>query len=135
MKYTKLHPDARIEKAYSGDAGFDLYCTQIDDDLTYHTGIAVEIPEGYFGLLCERSSCYKVGTTLINSVGIIDSGYRGEIVAKFRRYDASKETYKVGDKFIQLIILPLPIIELEEVDKLSDSERGKKSFGSSTKTS
>lgn len=139
LKFTKLHPDAKIEKAYAGDAGFDLYCTKIDDNLegflTYHTGIAVEIPEGYFGLLCERSSCYKVRTTLVNSVGIIDSGYRGEIMAKFRIYKSAPiyDFYKVGDKFIQLVILELPKFELEQVDKLSDSERGKKGFGSSTK--
>ena len=126
-----------------GDAGLDLTAINISKDnvgnITYHTGLAVEIPEGYVGLLFPRSSISKKQQFLTNCVGVIDSGYRGEIMAKFKPVMGSYETilelfesneYEVNDRIVQLIILPYPQIEFEEVEELSSSERGHGGFGS-----
>lgn len=95
-------------KAHTSDAGFDLTCSDITTEinecgqliLVYHTGIAVEIPEGYFALLVPRSSIFKKSITLTNCSGVIDSGYRGEILAKFRTTtDVVPSVYKVGERF------------------------------------
>lgn len=126
-------------KAHSQDAGFDLTCSEITSEinecgqliLVYHTGIAVEIPEGYFGLLVPRSSIYKKSITLTNGSGIIDSCFRGEILAKFRNTtDVIPSVYKVGERFAQLLILPVPEVTFTEVDELSDTERGEGGYGS-----
>lgn len=140
ISFKKLDPKA-VMPGYSkpGDAGMDL--TAISKNLTnnprfgyieYGTGLAVEIPAGYVGLLFPRSSVSTTGLILANSVGVIDSGYRGEI--KFR-YKWIKDTadYNVGDRVGQLIILPYPTIEPEEVQELNSSERGEGNFGSSGK--
>ena len=140
----KLHEKAVIPAyAKEGDAGLDFTAVEISRDnvgnITYHTGLAVEIPQGYVGLLFPRSSISKKQQFLTNCVGVIDSGYRGEIMAKFKpvmgTYDTILELfesseYQVGDKIVQLIILPYPQIELEEVEELSDTERGYGGFGS-----
>lgn len=89
VKFKKLHPDASVpQKAHPSDAGFDLVATsRVFDEYgcaTYGTGIAVEIPKGYVGLVFPRSSICKQDIFLTNSVGVIDSGYRGEIMAKFK---------------------------------------------------
>ena len=87
IKIKKLHNDAVIPQyAKPGDAGMDLTAVDVSADLgylTYKTGIAIQIPEGHVGLLFPRSSIYKTGQTLSNCVGVIDSGYRGEIMMKF----------------------------------------------------
>ena len=133
VKIKKLNDDAVIPK-YSkpGDAGMDLVAIGVsnqNDVLTYETGLSVEIPEGFVGLIFPRSSVYKVGLTQTNSVGVIDSGYRGEIMVKFywNKFSAS---YRVGDKIAQLIIIPYPDIQFEEVEELSLTERGEGGFGS-----
>ena len=132
----KLDSAARIPAyAKSGDAGLDLYAVSITTNLhkiTYGTGIAIEIPEGYVGLIFPRSSISKYDLALTNSVGVIDSGYRGEIKFVFNKLDAvdHHEIYKVGDKIGQLVIMPYPQIELNEVDELSISDRGENGFGS-----
>lgn len=97
----------------------------------YGCGLAVEIPEGYVGLVFPRSSNAKKDLLLSNSVGVIDSGYRGEIMAKFKTLRPLPQMYKVGERFAQLIIMPIPDIEWEEAEKLSDSERGTGGYGSS----
>ena len=97
--------------------------------VTFGIGLAVEIPEGHVGLLFPRSSVYKSGLTLTNSVGVIDSGYRGEIMMKFQVSSISN-MYKVGDRVGQLLIVPYPQVEFEEVDELSSTERGKGGYGS-----
>ena len=140
VKVKKLHPDAIIPKyAKSGDAGMDLYATSMEKDgygsITYGTGIALEIPEGYVGLIFPRSSIYKTGLRLSNSVGVADSGYRGEIFIKFKPfkvpYRCTRPTeYEVGDRIAQLIIMPYPQIEFVEAETLSDSDRGAGGFGS-----
>ena len=140
VKIKKLHPDAVIP-VYSkpGDAGLDLTATSImgdsHDNIVYGTGLAIEIPEGYVGLLYPRSSNSKTDLYLTNHVGVIDSGYRGEIMFKFRPINGVVDAsiYGVGDRIGQLIIMPYPKVELIEVDELSDSERGEGGFGSTGK--
>jgi dUTP pyrophosphatase len=137
IKIKKIHKDAVIPAyAKPGDAGMDLTAVKADtnslwDYITYHTGLSIEIPEGYVGLLFPRSSVYKSEQTLTNSVGVIDSGYRGEIMLKYTKGSAIRKTsYKSGDRVGQLIILPYPKVEFEEVDHLSDTERGSGGYGS-----
>lgn len=117
--------------AKPGDAGMDLYSTSIevseDGVVTYGTGLSMEIPEGYVGLLFPRSSNYKQDLVLCNSVGVIDSGYRGEIMFKY--FQIGENMYKVGDRVGQIIILPYPQIEFTEVENLSKTERGEGGFG------
>jgi len=149
VKIKKLNSLAQIPSyAKAGDAGMDLVATEIlkdtPDQITYGMGIALEIPEGFVGLVFPRSSIRKTGLQLSNSVGVIDSGYRGEIQATFNKifgsegmYDEAKipttEFYKVGDRIAQIMIIPHPTIEFNEVDELSDSERGEGGFGSTGK--
>ena len=112
------------------DAGMDLTAIRVarqDKVMTYHTGIAIEIPPGYVGLLFPRSSVYKINHSLANSVGVIDSGYRGELMFKY--YKNSQE-YAVGDRVGQIIIIPYPQVEFNEVEELDNSERGEGGFGS-----
>ena len=117
--------------AKDGDAGLDLTATHMtweENFIEYGTGIAVEIPEGYVGLVFPRSSVSKrENFYLKNSVGVIDSGYRGEIKLRFNK---SEEHYGAGEKIGQLIILPYPTIYLEEVNELSSTDRGQGGFGS-----
>lgn len=138
VKIKRLHPNAVIPTyAKPGDAGLDLVATKIisgdKEQVTYGTGIAVEIPEGYVGLVFPRSSIRKYEQYLSNSVGVIDSGYRGEIQATFNSRYYADVKYQVGDKIAQLIIMPYPQIEFEEVDTLSDTDRGEGGFGSTGK--
>ena len=134
LKFKKLHKDAVVPKiANPGDAGADLTAISVDYDInsiiTYGTGIAVEIPEGYVGLIFPRSSIYKKQLLLTNSVGVIDSGYRGEIKFKFWG-DRESDVYKIGDRIGQLVIIPIPSVEWEESEELTDSARGEGGFGS-----
>ena len=122
-----------------GDAGLDLTATwiKVEDHnkygyFEYGTGIAVEIPEGHVGLIFPRSSISNTGMFLSNSVGVIDSGYRGEIKLRFK-YISGTNAYNVGDRIGQLIIIPYPTIEFEEVEDLGSSERGDGGFGSTNK--
>ena len=135
VKIKKLHPDAVIPKyAKLGDAGMDLVAVSetwndTNTMVTYDTGLSIEIPEGYVGLLFPRSSIVKTELELANSVGVIDSGYRGPIMFKFR-YNTEGMVYDVGDRVGQIIIMPYPQVEFEEVEELSTSERGEGGFGS-----
>jgi dUTP pyrophosphatase len=135
IKIKKLHPNATIPKyAKAGDAGLDLVITTIKDEpyqVTYGFGIAIEIPEGYVGLVFPRSSIKKTDMILSNSVGVIDSGYRGEIMATFKKLAGSvSNKYFVGERAVQLLIIPYPQVEFEEAETLSDSDRGTGGFGS-----
>lgn len=129
----KLHPDAVIPKyAKRGDAGLDLTAVDVVADgstLTYKTGLAIEIPSWHVGLLFPRSSVYKTGQTLTNCVGVIDSGYRGEIMLKYTLSPYAKE-YQIGDRVGQLVIMPYPKIDFVEVDELIPSDRGQGGYGS-----
>lgn len=135
IKFKKLYAEAVMPtKAYQSDAGADLVATSKhwDDEKQcwiYGTGIATEIPEGYVGLIFPRSSIRKYGLSLANSIGVIDSGYRGEIMCSFKP-TGTCPTYNVGDKVAQMIIMPYPIVNYVEVTELSDSERGEGGHGS-----
>lgn len=146
VRIKKLHPDAIIPKyAHDDDAGLDLTAVSMYYDthgnICYGTGLAFEIPRGYVGLVFPRSSCAHKQQCLANAVAVIDSGYRGEVVMKFKPSLAldrgqcatvrqTYETYNVGDRVAQMIIMPYPYIEFEEADELSETERGSGSYGS-----
>jgi dUTP pyrophosphatase len=134
VRIKKLHREAVIPRyAKPGDAGLDLTAVDVSNDqygcLTYHTGLAVEIPSGHVGLLFPRSSVYKTGQTLTNCVGVIDSGYRGEIMMKFT-LSGNRSEYEIGDRIGQLIIMPFPSIDFVEVTDLSSTDRGSGGYGS-----
>ena len=133
IKIKKLREDAIIPKyAKDGDAGMDLTAVDVSADegtITYKTGLAIEIPRWHVGLLFPRSSVYKTGQSLTNCVGVIDSGYRGEIMLKFTLSPYQRE-YQIGDRIGQLIIIPYPMIEFVEVEELTPTDRGKGGYGS-----
>lgn len=138
IRIKRLHADAVIPRyAKEGDAGMDLTATSkyydTDGNVCYGTGLAFEIPSGYVGLVFPRSSICKKSLLLSNAVGVIDSGYRGEVSFKFKPCDVASEDfteYEVGDRIGQIIIIPHPIIELVEVPELSETERGTSGYGS-----
>ena len=135
VKVMKLDAGARIPKyAKIGDAGMDLYAVSESFDehgnYVYGTGLAIEIAEGYVGLIFLRSSISKTAHSLRNAVGVIDSGYRGELIFKFDINTHNSPVYKVGDRIGQIIILPYPQIEFEEAWELSKTERGTGGYGS-----
>lgn len=146
LQFKKLNKKAVTPKrSTSKSSGLDLVCTGIEDKgdfLVCLTGIAVQIPEGYTGYLHPRSSIFKKDLVLANGVGVIDEDYRGEIKAIFRKIDKlenidgrsfarrARRIYAVGDKVAQLVILRDYKLEVEEVDELTDTERGKGGFGS-----
>ena len=142
VKIKRLTPNAIIPKyAKEGDAGLDLVATSVISEtptqITYGLGIALEIPEGFVGLVFPRSSIRKTRLQLSNSVGVIDSGYRGEVQATFNKIittiENQKNDYKVGDRVCQIMIIPHPPIEMLEVTDLSDTDRGEGGFGSTGK--
>lgn len=143
--FKKLDPRAVTPvRAHKDDAGIDLTCTRITTELNecgqvilvYHTDLAIEIPEGYFALLVPRSSIYKKSLMLTNCAGVIDAGYRGEIMAKFRNTtDVVPAVYNAGERFAQLLILPVPEVEFEEADELSNTDRGAGGYGSTNESS
>ena len=137
--FKKLSEKATIPKyAKPNDAGADLaavYCEWSADhkQIIYGTGLACAIPNDCVGLLCARSSVVKTGLRLANSLGILDAGYRGEIKAVFDIIDHSKPKYEVGDRVIQLVIVPKITAQFIEAASLDDTERGNTGFGSSGK--
>lgn len=136
VKVKKLKVDVDLPKyAKMGDAGLDLVATSREVTNTYieyGTSLAFEIPKGFVGLLYPRSSISKYDLVMANSVGVVDSGYRGEVKLRFKKTDDTIfcRTYDIGDKVAQLIIVPYPEISLQEVDNLDGSERGAGGFGS-----
>ena len=139
VNFKKLHPSATSPcYAKQGDAGMDLTATTIISEepfqIVYGTGIAVEIPEGHVGLVFPRSSIRKYDISLTNCVGVIDSGYRGEIQVTFRKErGVVSKTYEIGDRVCQIMILPFPSVTFIEKDELSSSERGEGGHGSTGK--
>lgn len=139
VKIKKLNKNAVIP-AYSkdGDAGLDFTAISKEYDFekdvyVYGTGLALEVPSGYVALLFPRSSIDKTAFSLVNSVGVLDSGYRGEVLFKFAKSSCCKLEYEIGERVGQMIILPYPKIELIESDELTESERGDGGFGSTGK--
>ncbi len=142
VQFKKLHEDAVLPKyAKSGDAGMDLTCVDYEYDekqdvYVYHTGLATSVPNGHVMLLFPRSSNAKTEFYLTNHVGVVDSGYRGEIMLKFKSRDKENPNdapYGIGDRICQCIIMPYPFIEPELAEELSETERGTGGFGSSGK--
>lgn len=137
VRFKKIHPNAVAPaRAHPTDAGFDLTAVSVSEDrirgiVTYGTGIAVEIPVGHVGLLFPRSSVYKHQLSLANSVGVVDSGYRGEVMFKFRVCSPHISRYSVGDRIGQIIIIPYPEVVFSESDVLSETDRGEGGYGSS----
>lgn len=161
VKVKKLHPLA-VLPSYSkkDDAGMDLTAvSKVYDEhgnVSYGIGLAFEIPDGHVGLLFPRSSNSKQDLLLSNSVGVLDSGYRGEVMFKFKPslyfaenggesfsgdgyqsinnhglpHDLMPDDYNIGDRIGQIIIMPYPQITFEEVDELSSTDRGQGGFGS-----
>lgn len=135
----KLSPEAVIPQyAKPGDAGMDLVAISKEWDpengvLVFGTGLAFEIPEGYVGLIFPRSSIFKTGLSLSNAVGVIDSGYRGEVKFMFYPYERAKRNYEVGDRIGQIVIMPFPKVTFFQVQELSETQRGTGGFGSSGK--
>lgn len=137
LKVKKLDQNAVVPSyGNPGDAGLDLTALgsirESDHIITYKFGIALEIPVGYVGLLFPRSSISAKTMTLTNSVGVIDSGYRGEIMAKFKmsNHEESPSYYDPGDKVVQLVLVKLPSVTIVESDELSETERGTGGYGS-----
>jgi len=141
IKIKKLHENAIFPSyAKPGDAGMDLYAVDLeytDNYVEYKTGLAVEIPEGYVGLIFPRSSNSKKDLLLCNSTAVIDSGYRGELLLRYKivynnHSDVSPYpvVYKIGDACGQLMIIPYPKVQFVEAAELSDTERGEGGFGS-----
>lgn len=138
IRFKKLHPTAFMPKrATDGAAGFDLTAvSQTWKDggkVHYDTGIAVEIPAGYVGLVFQRSSVHKTGLSLCNAVGVIDADYRGSITFVFRVGYGGCSPYKVGDRIGQIVFVPIPDVELIEADELSETARGEGGYGSTGK--
>lgn len=122
------------EKAHESDAGFDLrtpeYVTiEAHGSATIDTGVHIEIPEGYVGFIKSKSGLnVKLG---LRAEGVIDAGYTGSIVVKMYNDSHRAYTFARGDKITQLVILPIPQVELEKADSLEETERGDNGFGSS----
>jgi dUTP pyrophosphatase len=140
IKIKKLVPEAVVPKyAKDGDACVDLVATSINFTnkyIEYGTGIAMEIPEGHVGLIYPRSSVTNKDLMLKNSVGVIDSGYRGEIRFRFTllavgdRFN-EPEIYNIGERIGQIMIIPCQKMQFEEIRELSTTERGEGGYGSS----
>ena len=160
LKIAKLHPDAVYPKiAHPGDAGMDL--TAIDDGVVgedgryieYRTGISVELPPGHHGLIHPRSSVSKYDLLLCNSVGLVDNGYRGELIIRFKVvppvelddaekalpkamhvvdgcFDYPVRLYKKGDRIAQLVIAKTPEVEIQYGEVSTDTSRATGGFGS-----
>jgi dUTP pyrophosphatase len=138
INYVRLTDSAKAPfRATQHSAGADL-CACLDEDViiapgelrAVPTGIAVEIPEGYGGFLFSRSSMGKYGVTLANSVGVIDSDYRGEIQVLLLNRGNEPFGVKNGDRIAQLVIMPVGMARFSEKSTLSDTERGAGGFGS-----
>ena len=144
LKFKRLKDRAVLPiRGTKGAAGIDLTCTDITTALNeanqlmmvYHTDLAVEIPEGYCGLLIPRSSIWKKSLWLTDNVGVIDSDYTGELMAVMKATtDTVPAIYKPGERFCQLVIIPIPEYTITEVVNLTETERGDGGFGSTGTT-
>lgn len=139
LRVVKLKEDGKVPaRAHSGDAGLDLYACEAahlgpGERWSVGTGVAVEIPEGHGGLVLPRSGLARDhGIALVNSPGLIDAGYRGEVRVLLLNTDPA-EIFRVepGDRIAQLVIAPIATAEPVEVESLSESARGDGGFGSS----
>jgi dUTP pyrophosphatase len=140
LLFQRLHDDAVVpQRAYAGDAGLDLVaCEGVEigpgERASVGTGLAVAIPEGHAGFVQPRSGlAADHGVTVLNTPGLIDSGYRGEVRVILLNTDSSAPfLVEPGMRIAQLVVLPVPGLDPVEVDELPDTERGVRGFGSST---
>lgn len=139
LRYKKLSPSAIVPTYGSAAAaGADLYALPEGDTVIaagetklIHTGIALEIPEGYMGLIFARSGlATKRGLAPANKVGVIDADYRGEIMVALYNQSKEEQTVAAGERVAQLVITPFLAVNFEECDELTDTERGVGGFGS-----
>lgn len=139
MRIAKLQEGAKLPtRAHPGDAGLDLYACEAahigpGERWSVGTGVAVEIPDGHAGLVLPRSGIARDhGISLVNSPGLIDAGYRGELRVLLLNNDPA-ETFRVaaGDRIAQLVIAPIALAEPVEAPELAESSRGDGGFGSS----
>ena len=139
LPFRRLRPDAVLPKrAYAGDAGLDLAaCERVElapgERAVVGTGVAVAIPGGYAGFVQPRSGlAARHGVTIVNTPGLVDSGYRGEVRVVLLNTDR-REPFVVepGMRIAQLVVVPVADVELLEVDELPESARGVRGFGSS----
>ena len=141
MQYVKIDPEAPdLGYAHWGDAGIDLTARQFiclspfgeeHDKFLMPTGIAVAIPQGYFGMIVPRSSSAKLGIMLANTMGIIDSGYRGELLVYIRNMKNEHVYIDRGMRIAQLVIVPFcQVLEFVQIEELSETSRGDGRFGS-----
>ena len=154
VRVKKLYENSKLPtRAHESDGGMDMYAHSVKlllkkGIISYGLGVALELPAFHSGYLFPRSGIYKTGLDLSNSVGLVDSGYRGEVTVKFRitflgfiKFILSKifkksfedNIYKIGDRCCQLVVLPYPKVILEPVTELSISDRGSNGFGSTGK--
>lgn len=137
IKIKKINESSVIPKyAKESDAGLDLTATSrivVDEKefgyIQYGIGLAIAIPDGFVGLIFPRSSISNTGLLLSNAVGVVDSGYRGEVMVRFKAIPDTK-VYEVGERVAQLIVMPYPKVEFELVEELSETDRGSGGFGS-----
>ena len=140
VKIKKVHPEAKVPVYGSaGAACFDLYAASIigtesetDRTVLYGTGLQFEVPEGHVMMIYSRSGHgFKHGITLANSTGVIDADYRGEVMVKLTKRDTSIHGMPaVGERIAQAMIIPVEQVIFDEVDELSDTQRGSGGFGS-----
>jgi dUTP pyrophosphatase len=135
----RLRPEAVVpERAYDGDAGLDLAaCEQVvlepGERAVVPTGLAVAIPPGYAGFVQPRSGlAARYGLTIVNTPGLVDSGYRGEVLVVLLNTDREQAfTVEPGMRIAQLVVMPVPALEPVEVEELPETERGARGYGSS----
>ena len=136
----RLRPDAQLPaRAYAHDAGFDLSaCERVElgpgERALVPTGLAVAIPDGHAGYVQPRSGlASRHGISIVNTPGLVDAGYRGELLVNLVNTDPDEPfVVEAGMRIAQLVILRVPEVEVVEVDELPESERGAKGFGSSS---
>ena len=135
IRIKRLVPEAVVpQKAHASDAGFDLVAVRAEFKegcWVCGTGWALEIPEGYVGLVFPRSSIVRKDMSMANAVGVIDAGYRGEVTCRFRLTgNLEFPRYGVGERVAQIVFMKLADVELQESEELSESERGEGGYGS-----
>lgn len=135
VKIKKLNENAVVPQyANPGDAGLDLIAVTKkltrEGFLEFGTGLSFAIPEDHVGLLFPRSSISKKNMSLCNAVGVLDSGYRGEVTFRFKAATSGKGAYDIGDKIGQIVVMPYPKVEFLEVEELDETVRGESGYGS-----
>lgn len=133
MRWKKLHPDAKLTRGSANSAGYDLYslqstCVPPHGKIKLPTGVAVEIPPGYVGLILDRSSMAAHGFRQLG--GVIDSDYRGEIFVVLGKVSGGEYSIMAGDRIAQLVVVPCWTAEPQEAEELSATQRGEGGFGS-----